>query len=438
MKIGLQTWGTDGDVRPFFALGHRLQERGHEVTLGVTSTGGKEYAAMARALGLRLVQSRNVPSVTSPPVLAEKNPLKQLKQQFEISLVPYIDEIYSLSEQLCRENDLVIGSYILYPLYIAAEKTGMPAVSVSLAHHLPSRLVTPIGAPNLGAWLNPFWWRVAEWLLDSMFRPLLDDLRLQVGLPPAYRMNFLPDSDLNLVAVSPEICQQQPEWEGRHQVCGFLNLPESGEVWQVPRAVELFLAEGPAPVYFTFGSVLAAETDERQRVIRVWLEAVRRVGCRAIVQVPTTDLLAVHARSDVLFVDNLPHRHVFPRCAAIVHHGGSGTTQTALRSGCPSVVVYHITDQSFWGNELQRLGVAPRSLAYRRLTARRLARKLDEVLARPEMKATAERIGEAMRRENGVEKAVELIEDQYERMRASAAMRSFRSTQPSRGARSAT
>lgn len=421
MKIGVQTWGTDGDVRPFLALGHRLQEKGHEVTLGVTSAGGKAYTAMARALGLRLVQTAHVPDVASPAILAEKNPLQQLKCQFEISLVPYIDDIYSLSERLCRENDLVVGSYILYPLYIAAEKSGTPAVSVSLAHHLPSRVVTPIGAPNLGAWLNPLWWRVAEWVLDSMFRPLLDDLRRQVGLPPLHRMNFLPDSDLNLVAVSPQLCQQQAEWKGRHQVCGFLNLPESGEVWQVPPAVERFLAAGPAPVYFTFGSVLAAEAAERQRVVQVWLEAVRRVGYRAILQAPTADLPPLHAPPDVLFVENLPHRHVFPHCAAVVHHGGAGTTQMALRCGCPSLVVYHITDQSFWGNELHRLGVAPRPLAHRRLTARRLAQKLDRVLSRPQMKATAGRIGQAMRRENGVEKAVELIENQYERMRQAPA-----------------
>jgi UDP:flavonoid glycosyltransferase YjiC (YdhE family) len=101
---------------------------------------------------------------------------------------------------------------------------------------------------------------------------------------------------------------------------------------------------------------------------------------------------------------------IFPLCALIVHHGGAGTTQSSLLAGRPSVVVAHFADQSFWGSELQRVGVAGRTLARRSVSASRLARSIAQVLTSPGMPRRASEIGAAMARENGAETAAKLIE----------------------------
>lgn len=104
-----------------------------------------------------------------------------------------------------------------------------------------------------------------------------------------------------------------------------------------------------------------------------------------------------------------PHRHLFTHCAAVVHHGGAGTAQSAMVYGCPSVVE-RFADQMFWGRELRRLGIAPRLLRRRSVTPEKIAREIRTVLDSSDMKGEAEKIGQDMQNEDGAERAVEWIE----------------------------
>ena len=140
--------------------------------------------------------------------------------------------------------------------------------------------------------------------------------------------------------------------------------------------------------------------------IATFEDAARLAGCRAIIQSeierPSTDR--------VLFVKRTPHNLVFPRCAAVVHHAGAGTTHTTLRAGVPSVPVPHVSDQFGWSEELQRLGVAPAPIRRARFTAATLASRITEVLTTPRMKQAAMAISSRMQTDNGPETAADLIE----------------------------
>jgi UDP:flavonoid glycosyltransferase YjiC (YdhE family) len=109
-------------------------------------------------------------------------------------------------------------------------------------------------------------------------------------------------------------------------------------------------------------------------------------------------------------VNRSPYAEVFPRCAAIVHHGGAGTTQSSLLAGKPSVIVAHMADQTFWGSELKRLGVAGDTLQRKSLTAQKLAKGITFVLNDPTMPKKAAAIGQTMAGENGVKKAIQIVE----------------------------
>jgi sterol 3beta-glucosyltransferase len=102
---------------------------------------------------------------------------------------------------------------------------------------------------------------------------------------------------------------------------------------------------------------------------------------------------------------------LFPRCAAVVHHAGAGTTHTTLAAGAPSVPVPHVSDQFGWADDLQRLGVAPRALPRRALTAPRLAARIRSVLATPPMKQRAVAMAARMKDDDGVKTAVRMIEE---------------------------
>lgn len=160
-------------------------------------------------------------------------------------------------------------------------------------------------------------------------------------------------------------------------------------------------------MFFGFGSLVPKDEQNRRETLDIMKTAVRSTGCRAIVQglsVPGV------AGDSILHVGRLPHADVYPHCAAVVHHAGAGTTQSALAAGVPSVGVPHLADQYYWSAQLYRLGVASKPLRRSRLTPRRLASRLRDVLSSTVMRQRAQVLGAAIRAEDGAGQAVALIE----------------------------
>ena len=127
-------------------------------------------------------------------------------------------------------------------------------------------------------------------------------------------------------------------------------------------------------------------------------------------QLPAQWSGSLPSSENIFYVRFISHRRVFPQCAMIVHHGGAGTTHTAMRAGVPSIVIPHVADQFFWSEQLHRLGVAPVPIPLRKLNVKRLAAAIGAVGASSTMHDRARTLAQAMHDENGVNEAVSLIE----------------------------
>ena len=415
MRIGIQTWGSEGDIRPFVALGHALAKRGHQVELVYTEIGDRRYEAVASALGF------TARAVASPIVSPERaievglkvlNTRDQLQQGLIISremLEPVIEPMFEAAVDLCTRSDVLIHHFILHASRAAADLANVPTITVQFAPQLiPSREIHPHGTPRLGEWGNALAWKLARFALNQTLLTNVNRLRSRVGLP---RFNDLmndgwPSHRLNVIGSSPAVLARPADWPAWHQLSGFLELP-SHEHEAVSADVESFLANGAAPVFMGFGSLMPiAGNDHLTATLATFEGAARIAGCRAIIQSdvdrPSSDR--------VLFVTRTPHRLVFPRCAAVVHHAGAGTTHTTLRAGVPSVPVPHVSDQFPWAADLQRLGVAPQPIRRTQLTANALASRITQVLANPQMKQAAMAMRARMQSDNGPETAADLIE----------------------------
>ena len=415
MKIGIQTWGSNGDIRPMLALADGLKNAGHSVTLVVSSIDNNSYQVICEQLGIGYWQ---VPEHIDFDMqnFAQRSfrmhPLQWLRALLDAAFFPYEQAIYQAALELAADNDYLIGHHFLYPLKLAALQQQKPFFSVTLCHAaIPNPAIPPFSFPDFGRLINKLSWKLLDALFNWALKKPLSRLWLEAGrMPPDHILTeLLTSQQLDLVAVDPLFCRSSEQWQAHHQVCGFLNLTEDERHWTIPDSLIEFLEHGAAPVYMTFGSLQQAVPDWS---MELFLEAMTLAGCRAIIQTSSTRYPADSHTDQVYFIGRHPHQPLFRHCAAIVHHGGAGTTHAATRSGCPSVVVPFMDEQLFWARQLQALNLAGKPLPAKKVTATALAEGIRTVLNSKSIQDNAKQASLTMQGNNGVAWAIQLLEAQ--------------------------
>jgi sterol 3beta-glucosyltransferase len=416
MKIGIQTWGSNGDIRPMLALADGLVKAGHTVTLVVSSIDNRNYSAISEQLGITY---RHVPEHIDFDLQGfakrsfQMHALQWLRALLDESFFPYEQAIYRAAQQLVAENDCVIGHHFLYPVKLAALQQNKPFYSVTFCHvAIPNPCFPPFSFPDLGSRFNQFSWRLVDTVFNWALKRRLTRLWRQAGIEPPKNMltEMFTSQQLDLVAVDPLFCPLFEYSQPYHQVCGFLNLAEDALHWEIPIELAEFLHKGEPPVYMTFGSLQQALPDWS---MELFLKAAALAGCRAIIQTSSDRYPADSQADKVYFIGSHPHQPLFKYCAAVVHHGGAGTSHAATRSGCPSVVVPFMDEQLFWARQLQALGLAGKPLPAKEVTAAALAEGIKAVLAAKKISDNARQASQSMQSNNGVARAIELLEWQF-------------------------
>jgi len=416
VKIGIQTWGSDGDILPFIALANGLRVSGHNVTVVYTSVDNKDYSFYGDKFDISLVKAYEKFDEGKASVFADitasKDPLKQLALILKNYFDPAVEEMYAASKQLCNDSDLVIGHAIHYPLATAAEKSKCPRVPIILCPMpVKTSYVSPFGN-NLGKWLNNLLWIVGDRIVRKKVYQSADHLRKKEGLAPFKNLQeeLYISNKLTLIATCKPLCPKPPDWGNNIQICGFLNPPKANTVWDMPTELQKFLNSGEPPVYFTFGSCTQFDLEG---TTELFVEATRKSGVRAIIQSDWDNLPYKQLNPNIYIVQTIPHENIFPYCSMVVHHGGSGTTQSTLLAGKPSIVVAHAFDQPYWGKKLYEIGVASKPLQKQTITAEKLADSILTVLKNSDLSKRAQEISQTVREENGIDKAVSLIEERF-------------------------
>ena len=195
------------------------------------------------------------------------------------------------------------------------------------------------------------------------------------------------------------------DWPNAVRTMGYWFLDRAD--WEPPADLETFLSAGPPPVYVGFGSMAGRRPERTTAAV---LGALRQTGLRAVLASGWGGLRRGDLPASVVLIDRVPHDWLFPRVAAVVHHGGAGTTAAGLRAGRPTVVCPFFGDQPFWGRRVHELGAGPAPTPQKRLTAERLAAALREATERPSIREAATTLGRQIRREDGIADTVAHIE----------------------------
>lgn len=413
MKIFLSTMGTRGDIQPFIALGQGLQAAGHQVALCTTEgyrsfveEHGVPYAYMDNEF-LAIIQSQS-----GQAAIESKRGVLELYRQIGPVIRRALDDEWRAVQAF--QPDVIVYHPKMLGSYHIAEKLQIPAwLSLALPFQTPTcAFPNPIfTGVKLGGWFNRLSYRFMD-LGNVMYAGVTNDFRVKcLGLPPKGR--FTPSMRKTngepvpvLYAYSPHLVPRPLDFPPEVHVTGFWFLAQAGD-WQPSPALMAFLEAGPPPVYIGFGSMSGSTGAERGRMV---VEALQRSGQRGLLASGWGGLKTSNLPETIFQIDAAPHDWLFPRVAAVVHHGGSGTTAAGLRAGKPTVICPFIADQPFWGQVVYERGVGPQPIPQKKVTVEGLAAAITTAVSDATMQKQAAALGSHIRAEDGVACAVALIE----------------------------
>ncbi|KAI9148415.1 glycosyltransferase family 1 protein [Paramyrothecium foliicola] len=425
LNIVIQVVGSRGDIQPFIALGNELQKFGHRVRIATHDT----FETFVCQSNLEFYPIGGDPTelmaymVKNPGLIPKLASLRAGDVQKKRKMVATMLEGCWGS---CVEPDprsgrpFVANAIIANPPSFAhihcAQALGiplhlmftMPWSSTTVFPHPLANLKGPKAGGKkiekaMANWLS---FVIVEWMTWQGLGDVINDWRATLDLEP------VPFSEGPLLVQtlkvpftycwSPALVPKPSDWPTHLDVCGFFF--RAPPRYSPPDDLDHFLRNGTVPVYIGFGSVAI---DDPEQMTQLILDAVQAAGVRAIVSRGWSKLGgSLGNTNNVFFLDDCPHEWLFQRVAAVVHHGGAGTTACGLRYARPTVVVPFFADQPFWGGMIAASGAGPSPIPYKKLTKRLLADSLIYCCSTQAV-AAARTISERMRNESGVAAAVQ-------------------------------
>jgi sterol 3beta-glucosyltransferase len=395
--IMVLTAGSTGDVEPFAVLAGVLATRGHAVTLAADA----KFERLAPGMGVEFA-----------PIRADFHSLLPTPERQRPSLrgevFPVIRGMLEDSWMVAssRRPEVIVGHQKSLAAPHLAERLGVPHVRALTVPMLTPTREFPVPGlvrRNLGGLLN----RASYNLVGLLSRPYS-------GLTRNWRSDSLalaprgkpPAAVKTLYCYSPSLVPTPADWPPDTVATGYW-LRDRTDPDVVDPALEDFVAAGAPPLYVGFGSSVGRDPVGLGSAI---IAGVRLAGVRAVIASGWGAMSDMRSASDIIVVESAPHRWLFPRVAAVVHHGGAGTTAAGLAAGRPTVICPFQGDQHFWGAAVHRAGAGPQPLPANKLSPGSLASAIHSAINDSAMQARATELSERITREDGATQASAQIE----------------------------
>ena len=418
MHVILATIGTDGDVYPYLGTGAELLSRGHRVTL----LSDEHYRKTAGEHGFGFESL--ITDAEFGEVLANPDFWHPLKAGLVAARwgAPLIARQYEGMADLARDPEaILVASPGVLAARLVQEKLGRPLASIILQPWMiPSISAPPVmpGGLTLPRWaprpLGRLYWRAFNAVGDRLVGRELNALRRSLGLEPVRQVfRWWTSPDLVLGMFPDWYGPPQPDWPAQVRLTGFPTY-DGQRGGELPAEVVEFCAAGDPPVAFTFGTGMMHAAE----VFRAAVDACARLGLRGLLLTRFEQQLPADLPSTVRHFAFAPFQQLFPRCAAVVHHGGIGTTARALAAGTPQLVLPFAYDQLDNAIRIKRLGTGEWIRA-RRANGRRIAKSLQRLLS-PAVQERCRTCAAAFEQRAGLTAAADAIEEFSSRITASS------------------
>jgi sterol 3beta-glucosyltransferase len=420
MNVFIFTLGTRGDVQPYVALARGLMKAGHRAVACASA----RFASFIREHGIEpsdfnddfmdLVDSpegQAAMGLTGNPVTFVRTMRALMKKSAAVQRSMMVD---GWKAARAAKPDLIVFHPKAYGGAHFAEKLGVPSVlALAMPVMVPTGEFPAFGFPSwpLGRRYNRQTYRLLRLFMRRTFARYVREWRLENGLSSegAGRDILLrPDGRPVPVlhAYSRHVAPAPEDWPASAVVTGYWFL-ERSTAWSPPADLSAFLDGGEPPVYAGFGSMSDGKAEVRTRLV---VEAIERAGVRGIIALGWGGMAMERVPPFIHCVRDVPHDWLLPRVAAVVHHGGAGTTAAGLRAGRPSVICPFLGDQPFWGRCVAERGLGPSPIPQKRLTAANLAAAIGQATGDPSIRKASGEMAEKLAVEDGIGKAVRFLE----------------------------
>ena len=383
--ILLSTIGSRGDVQPLVALAVELRKSGHHPKFCLPPN----FKDWIESLGFEFAPigidvQKYVTTKTSP------KPADQMRQMVHASVIDQFNVTMKAAEGC---NRIVVANGVHHGGRSVAEALNIPFVFVTYCtatlkspSHVPPNVGMILRAPGrVQTWpkcINRLLWRISDRHSNNLFRDIVNQQRERLDLRPVEDVPAHIATDEPWVAADALLAPLPPKTTAVQTGAWILPDPRP-----LPDSLEKFLNEGEPPVYFGFGSMRGIESLNRSAI-----ETARALGYRAVVSTGWSGFQLPDNRSDCMAIDDISFEKLFPRVAAVVHHGGAGTTTAAARSGKPQVIVPHMYDQFYFAHRIAKLGIGVSAGNASSCSRERLTAAL-KVCLRAETRKAAESVG---------------------------------------------
>ena len=414
LNITLIAIGSTGDVYPFIPVVKELVTRGHRVRVATHAKFRKMFAHLGADF---------YPFAFDPMLFMEYTAKQKMFMTCEINysfkfLIKYLGLLYQFypattapdSDGNPFRTDLVLATPNAHGFTDVAEWLqvplhAMPAYPGAITTGTFNSEASDFAKPHWTGEDNLFSHVLSEAWPWMMMHPWLNLIRWRYGLPAATmaprRKTLIPRT----MFYSPNLLPPFDDWGDYNEVVGlpFVTNPD----YVMPRELQQWLAAGSPPIFFTFGSTIV---DNPERLTRVIVQALNETGYRGLIQdgwgglgtLPEGLPDSVH-----LIRGSVPHDAIFPACAAVVHHGGTGTIMASLRAQLPSVIVPLIASQPLWAQRISDLG-AGTSIAMEGFDVPTLVKAIG-IMMQEGVRERARGLGERIAAERGAEVAVDSV-----------------------------
>jgi vancomycin aglycone glucosyltransferase len=391
MKIACVVLGTRGDVQPMVALATGLIKKGHEVLICAPP----ENEELVRQNGCQFVTY----GINLKNAIKE-NPEKQkggVALKFSPALGKKItDDQITLLPELIKGSGLVLGAGLVFGVQTAADILKVPYRFVAF---YPIMLGTTKDDPLKNRMLFGF----GRSVMNIMLKSFVNKRRAKFGLPPIKDIWNHWVGDNIIVACDKELNAARDGVAFHYTQTGFMILPSKTVL---PPEVVGFLDSGKPPVYIGFGSNPIENTEKYIAMFTEVRDITRQrlIISRGWADFPSSDT------QDILFVDEMPFDLLFPRMAAAIYHGGTGTMATIARAGIPQAAFPFMADQFDNSKQIVKLGLGPATCDFKKITTEALASAITECVSNHIYRMNAENMSKRLKDVNGIELTVQLIE----------------------------